>query len=65
EKALLDKIYLFTQRNKFSLDWLKELRLQNLDGFSINRFESYLQKTNKKGLSKAVESAIQYIKGQI
>lgn len=65
EKALLDKIYLFTKRNKFSLDWLKELRLQNLDGFSINRFESYLQKTNKKGLSKAVESAIQYIKGQI
>lgn len=65
EKALLDKIYLFTQRNKFSLDWLKELRLQNLDGFSFNRFESYLQKTNKKGLSKAVESAIQYIKGQI
>lgn len=64
EKALLDKIYLFTQRNKFSLDWLKELRLQNLDGFSFNRFESYLQKTNKKGLSKAVESAIQYIKGQ-
>ena len=64
EKALLDKIYIFTQRNKFSLDWLKELRLQNLDGFSFNRFESYLQKTNKKGLSKAVESAIQYIKGQ-
>ncbi|MEA3420713.1 MAG: hypothetical protein U9Q97_03420 [Acidobacteriota bacterium] len=64
EKALLDKIYLFTQRNKFSLDWLKELRLQNLDGFSFNRFESYLQKANKKGLSKAAESAIQYIKGQ-
>jgi len=64
EKAFLDKIYLFTQRNKFSLYWFKELRLQNLDGFSFNRFESYLQKTNKKGISKAVESAIQYIKGQ-
>lgn len=64
EKALLDKIYLFIQRNKFSLDWLNELRLQNLDRFNINRFKSFLQKTNKKGLSEVVRMTIQYIRGQ-
>jgi len=64
EKALLDKIYLFIQRNKFSLDWLNELRLQNLDRFSIARFKSFFQKTNKKGLSNVAKMTIQYIRGQ-
>jgi len=64
EKALLDKIYLFMQRNRFSIEWLKELRLQNLDGFTIRRFKSFLGKTQKKGLSKVAEMTIQYIKGQ-
>lgn len=64
EKALLDKIYLFIQRNKFSSDWLKELRLQNLDSFDINRFESFSQKASKKGLSNAFKMTIQYVRGQ-
>lgn len=64
EKALLDKIYLFIQRNKFSLDWLRELRLQNLDNFDLKRFESFLQNTRKKALSKAVEITVKYIREQ-
>jgi len=64
EKALMDKIYIFLQKNKFSLEWLKELRLQNLEQFRINRFKSFLDKTRKRGLPKAVDMAIQYIKGQ-
>jgi predicted transcriptional regulator of viral defense system len=64
EKALLDKIYLFIQGNKYSLDWLKELRLQNLDSFDTNKFESFLLKTKKKALPKAIELTIKYIRGQ-
>lgn len=62
EKALLDKIYIFLQRNKFSLDWLEELRLQNLERFNINKFKFFLKNTNKKSISKAVNMTIQYIK---
>jgi len=64
EKALLDKIYLFIQGNKYSLDWLKELRLQNLDSFDTNKFESFMLKTKKKALPKAIELTIKYIRGQ-
>jgi len=61
EKALFDKIYLFTQREKFSLDWLRELRLQNLEEFDIGRFQSYLTKTKKPGLHQAIELTSRFI----
>jgi len=65
EKALFDKIYLFIQKNRFSIDWLKELRLQNLEHLDFAKFEFYLQKTNKRGLSKAIKLTTKYIKGQV
>jgi predicted transcriptional regulator of viral defense system len=64
EKALMDKIYLFMLKNEFSLDWLRELRLQNLDQFDFDRFKSYLNKTKKRGLANAVKKTIEYIKGE-
>jgi predicted transcriptional regulator of viral defense system len=64
EKALMDKIYIFLQKNEFSLDWLRELRLQNLDLFDFNRFQSYVNKTRKRGLSKAVKKSVEYLKGE-
>jgi len=64
EKALLDKIYLFIHGNKFSSEWLKEMRLQNLDNFDLKRFEFFVQKTRKKALSKAVEMTVKYLREQ-
>jgi predicted transcriptional regulator of viral defense system len=64
EKALMDKIYIFVQGNEFSLDWLRELRLQNLDQFDFDRFRSYVKKTRKRGFAKAVKKSIEYLKGE-
>ena len=61
EKALLDKIYLFLQRNPFSIAWLEELRLQELDNFDIQRFESLAPGLKKKKFSEAVKATCRYI----
>ena len=62
EKALFDKIYLFIRQEKFSIDWLRELRLQNLEEFNLVRFQSYLTKTKKPGLHKAIKLVAHFIK---
>lgn len=64
EKALLDKLYLYLRRNTFSLEWLRELRLQNLERFNISRFKTISKKMDLKGLPRAIELTIQYIRGQ-
>lgn len=61
EKALLDKIYLFLQRNPFSNAWLEELRLQNVDDFDIQRFEVLASKLKMKKISEAVSKTRDYI----
>ncbi|MCX6579349.1 MAG: hypothetical protein NT166_04130 [Candidatus Aminicenantes bacterium] len=61
EKALLDKIYLFLQRNPFSLSWLEELRLQELDAFDIHRFEAFASGLRKKKARAAVIETCRYI----
>ena len=62
EKALLDKIYLFLQRNRFSVQWLEELRLQNLEEFNIDRFEFFSRGANQKKFREAVGQTCRYIK---
>jgi predicted transcriptional regulator of viral defense system len=62
EKALLDKIYLFLQQNRFSARWLEELRLQELEEFNVDRFEFFSRGTNQKKFREAVKQTIQYIK---
>lgn len=61
EKALFDMIYFHVRRNRFSLAWLAELRLQNLDEFDTARFESFAGKSAKWGLHTAVRSAAEFI----
>ncbi len=61
EKALLDKIYLFLQRNPFAQSWLEELRLQNLDDFDIQRFEAFASGLQKKKPREAVIKTCRYI----
>lgn len=61
EKALLDKIYLFLQRNPFSLAWLEELRLQNLDDFDIQQFEAFASGVKMKKFREAVIETSRYI----
>jgi len=61
EKALLDKIYLFLQRNSFSMAWLEELRLQELDIFDIQRFVELSSGLDKRKYREAVKKAGQYI----
>lgn len=61
EKALMDKIYLFIWQNRYSLEWLKELRLQNMDKFDCQKFLSYTEISQKPGLLKAAQSTVEYI----
>lgn len=62
EKALLDKIYLFLKRNPFSIEWLQELRLQNLEDFDIERFESYVGEEWGKKFKKALEHTLDFLR---
>jgi hypothetical protein len=62
EKALFDKIYIHIQRNKFSLEWLRELRLQNLELLELERFVSFADKTVKWGLEAAIRVTTEYIR---
>lgn len=61
EKALLDKIYLFSKSNIFSLAWLEELRLQNVEQLDLRRFRSFSEKISKKGWGKIVKLTINYL----
>ena len=64
EKALLDKIYLFLQSNRFSIEWLKELRLQNLDTLDFDKLSSFSRATKRKKIQEAVKLTCQYIKSK-
>jgi len=62
EKALIDKIYLFLQSNRFSIEWLKELRLQNLDTIDLDKLLSFSRDAKRKKFQEAVRSTYQYLK---
>ncbi len=62
EKALVDKIYLFLQSNCFSVEWLKELRLQNLDTIDLDKLLSFSHTAKRKKFQEAVQSTCQYLK---
>ena len=61
EKALFDKVYLHVQRRRFSADWLKELRLQNLAAFDVEAFLLFGDKSSKWGLRAALRAAADII----
>lgn len=61
EKALFDKLYLFLRRSPFSMAWLRELRLQNLESFNIETFKSYISGHTDKKLCASVEAVCRYV----
>ncbi len=62
EKALFDKIYIFLQKNRFSLQWLDSLRLQNLDQFNFQRFEAFFSDVKKDNVKNAFNATVGYLK---
>jgi hypothetical protein len=61
EKALFDKLYIFLQKNRFSVQWLDSLRLQNIETFNFNRFESYFSEVKGGNLKKILHSTLLYL----
>ena len=64
EKALLDKIYIFIQTKPFSLEWLKGLRLQNLERLNLNQWPKLAAGSQKPGFALAAKKAMDYIKSR-
>lgn len=59
EKALLDLIYL--KGMKISLDYLEELRLQNVEKINLERLFEYAQRFKKPGIQGAANIIKQYV----
>ncbi|HCS49923.1 MAG TPA: hypothetical protein DIW61_17420 [Candidatus Aminicenantes bacterium] len=62
EKALLDKMYIATRIGKFSTDWLKGLRLQNMNILDEDKLRSWAVLVSKPGFAAAVDTAAAYIR---
>jgi len=61
EKALWDKLYLFLRGHTFSMDWLEELRLQNLEEFALSRWEEYTMMTSSMSIRRASSLVADFI----
>jgi len=59
EKALLDLIYL--KGMKISLDYLKEMRLQNVKAISLEKLWEFATRFNKPGIMRAAKIIKKYI----
>lgn len=62
EKALLDFFYL--KQAKVSLDYLTELRLQNLENIKITKLMEFGRRFKKKNLMRAAELLSRYMKDE-
>ena len=63
EKALLDFFYL--KHVKISLDYLKEMRLQNVEHIKLNQLLEYARRFKKKNLLQTAQLIGQYIKTEL
>ncbi|MDP2653494.1 MAG: hypothetical protein Q8Q08_05615 [Candidatus Omnitrophota bacterium] len=59
EKALLDFFYL--RHPKVSLDYLREMRLQNAENIALGRLAEYARRFQKKNLTRTVQLIGEYI----
>jgi predicted transcriptional regulator of viral defense system len=59
EKALLDLFYL--KETQVTMEYLMELRLQNLEGLSVRRFLEYAKRFGKPRILKAAQLFQQYL----
>lgn len=62
EKALLDKMYIAMRIGKFSAEWLKGLRLQNLNILDEDKLRGWAALVSKPGFAAAVDAAAAYIR---
>lgn len=60
EKSLFDLIYLSPGAESY--EYLKELRLQNLDGFRLNLFNEYAVGSNSPKLLRAAKNIVKLMK---
>ncbi len=63
EKALLDFFYL--KHVKVSLDYLEEMRLQNVEDIKLNKLLEYSRRFKKKNLMQTARLIEQYVKGEM
>jgi len=61
EKALWDKLYFFLRSQRFSLAWLKELRLQNLEEFKLSKWREYTMMVNSASIHQASSKVAEFI----
>jgi len=61
EKALWDKLYLHLRSNRFSMSWLRELRLQNLEEFGLSKWQDFTSLAPSKSLHRASAEVAEYI----
>lgn len=61
EKALWDKLYLYLRGHSFSREWLKELRLQNLEEFELAKWHDYTLLTSLSSIRRASSVVAEYI----
>lgn len=62
EKALWDKVYFYLRGNSFSMDWLEELRLQNLEEFDFSKWRDYTMLTASTSIHQASSMVAEFIK---
>jgi len=61
EKALWDKLYFFLRGQRFSLEWLEELRLQNLEEFDLTKWWDYTMMTSSASIHRASSLVADFI----
>jgi predicted transcriptional regulator of viral defense system len=61
EKALWDKMYLHSLNHRFSIEWLEELRLQNLEEFNLSKWEEYSSMTPLAYINRASKIVFRFI----
>jgi predicted transcriptional regulator of viral defense system len=61
EKALIDRIYIAMRLGRFSEEWLKGLRLQNLDILKEEKLRRLATLVGKPGFAAAVDVTAAYI----
>ncbi len=59
EKALLDYFYL--KKRNISIDYLREMRLQNVEKINIDKLLNYVQKFKSPSMLKAAKIVVEYI----
>ena len=65
EKALWDLLYYFLRGHRFDLNWLKELRLQNMERFNFSRWDYYSEMGPRDSFRRACRKVEEYIREEI